>query len=329
MLIKMPRLTLLQWVYPSNYCDCGGVAGCRSDLIAPGPWSAVLPRVPSTKENMKLLSVNMYMDLERFPERLEALGKLVQSKRPEFVALQSVNSDAVKKIKASKWGFRYNVITPPTTFENRGKPMCAILSTYPSFKMNVYNYVDTTCPRHLLTGYYTLFDKQKNQFVVTVSTTNLEVGVEKEKSLMREKQLNQALSLLGEEQDCILLGDLGIIDPVDGDICYKGGWSDAWLSVAGKTDEEGHSFVPAENMHIKGKEIPSFRPDRVIFKTVRLKLESMEVVGKELVDGLHISSHFPVLGSYQILDNTSFASPMPPAAVPCVFQRPAQNGDEN
>lgn len=271
---------------------------------------------------MKLLTVNMYMDVERFPERLEALGKLVQAKRPEFVALQTVNNDAVKKIKSSKWGGRYNVITPPTTYDNRGKPTCAILSTYPPFKNQVVYYEDPDSQRHLLTGYYTVFDKQKKQFVVTVSTSHLEVGAEQETSRIREKQLNQALDFLGNDHDCVMMGDLSIIDAVDGDLLLKG-WSDAWLSLHGKGDDGGDTFVPAENSLIKSKELPSYRPDRVIFKTIRLKLESVEVVGKEEIDGVIVSTHFPLLATFQILDNASFSSPSPSADVPCVFQRPS------
>lgn len=270
---------------------------------------------------MKLLTVNMYVDLERFPERLEALGKLVLAKRPEFVALQSVTGDAVKKIKSSKWGVRYNVITPPITFETRGKPACAILSTYPPMKSEVFYYREPDSPRHLLTGFYTMFDKQKQQFVITVSTTHLEVGVEKEWSVLREKQLNQALTVLAGEQDCITLGDLSVIDAVDGDLLLDG-WKDAWLSLHGDK-EDGDTFVPAENTLIKVKQLPSYRPDRVIFKTLRLKLESVEVVGKELIDGVQISSHFPLLATFQILDNANFSSPSPSPAIPCKFQRPS------
>ena len=270
---------------------------------------------------MKLLTVNMYMtDVERFPERLEALGKLIVAKRPEFVALQTVNSDAVKKIKSSMWGSRYNVITPPTTYANRGKPTCAILSTYPPFKNDVMYYRDPDSPRHLLTAYFTMFDKQKQQFVITVSTSHLEVGAELETSLVREKQLNQALSFLGDEQDCVLLGDLSLIDVVDGELVMKQ-WKDAWLSLPDKTSDDGDTFVPAENSLIKSKALPSYRPDRVIFKTLRLKLECVEVVGKEAFNGVPISSHFPLMATLQILDNASFSSPTTSPEVPCVFKR--------
>ena len=55
---------------------------------------------------MKLLTVDMCMQAGQLQERLEALGKLVQSRRPEFVALQNVSNEVVKKITSSGWGAR-------------------------------------------------------------------------------------------------------------------------------------------------------------------------------------------------------------------------------
>ena len=49
---------------------------------------------------MKLLTVNMCMHVGPLQERLEALGKLVQSKRPEFIALQGVSNEIMRVVCA-------------------------------------------------------------------------------------------------------------------------------------------------------------------------------------------------------------------------------------
>lgn len=274
---------------------------------------------------MKLLTFNMGMDLDKFPERLAALGRLVQAKKPEFIALQNMSLDSVKRLRSEHWANRYNISSPPTTFETRKKPVCVIMSTYPPNKeMKWFNYRDPDTFRYILWSYYILIDKQKQEHLLTIATTQLEVGVEPETLETREKQLNQALFCSQEYEDCIIMGDFSLIDAIDGQVHLAEGWKDAWLALPGNTAETGHTFDPANNTLIKEKSLPSFRPDRIIYSTRRYKLDAMELVGTNVDPsiGLHISNHYGLLATFSLLDNASFLPPKPPADVPCTFERP-------
>ena len=267
----------------------------------------------------------MGMDLDKHLERLESLGRVVQAKKPDFIALQNTSVEGVKKLRSLQWANRYNISSPPITSETKKKPICVVMSTYPPNKdTKWFNYKDPDSFRYILWSYYALNDKQKQEHLLTVSTTQLEVGVEPETVDIREKQLNQALFFSRDYEDFILIGDLSIIDAVDGKLRLNSPWKDAWLELPGNTEDNGHTFDPANNSLIKEKSLPSFRPDRIIYNTRRYKLDSMEVVGTELDPslGLHISNHYGLMATFTLLDNASFLPVAEMPDVPCTFQRP-------
>lgn len=264
---------------------------------------------------MKLLTVNMCMHVGPLQERLEALGKLVQSKRPEFIALQGVSNEIMRKINGTMWGTRYNLSHPPTKYETRTKPTVAILSTYPPQQTLSITYVNTITNKVLLRGDFVMYDKQKQPHVISVCSTLLEEGADK--SEVREIQINEAFLSLKDDEDCFVLGDFSLVNDIDGDLHLSGGWHDSWVTN-GKGS--GETVVPTMNPLLKG-EVPSGRPDRIFYKSMRYKLESVEVVGKEPISGagIHISPHFGVFASFTPLEQLN-----PPAdltEVPCFFNR--------
>ena len=267
---------------------------------------------------MKLLTFNMCMEVGRLNERLDALGVLVREKRPEFITLQTVNNDTLKKIKGSTWGSRYNIIQPPTKFETRGKPSVAILSTYPPESSKVIYYHETKSNRLLLKGYFIMYDKQKGAHVVSLCTTHLEEG--REASEIREKQINEALLSLMGDDECFVSGDFSLLHSLDGELHLNGSWMDAWVVANGHTGERGDTYA---NPLLKEDKYPSGRPDRILFKVRRYKLDSVEVVGKDPArgSGVHISTHFGVLAAFSLLDPTSYLPPGEQTEVACFFER--------
>lgn len=264
---------------------------------------------------MKILTICFSTDEGNLPERIEALGKVVKAKRPEFIAIQNVNNEGVKKIQATPWGSKYNATLPPTKFETRLKPQVALLSTYPAYQTSTHSYIRTPGHKLLLTATYVMFDKSKTPHILSINTTQLDVGAQQ--SELREIQMNEILLSLATSEDSIVLGDFSIL-PVDGQISIHGGWSDAWLAVSGNTEDGGATYVPAQNPLIKNKEEPSGRPDRIFTKLRRYKLESIALVGNE--DSAPISSHYGILALFAQTD-----VPLPIAAeepVVCIFNRP-------
>ena len=271
---------------------------------------------------MKLLTIDMSVRVNLLQERLEALGTLIQSKKPEFVALQNVTNDMLKRINGTTWGALYNIIHPPYTFETRTKPTVAVLSTYPAQDSSTLTYHETATNRGLLKGYYVMYDKLNKPFVICVGTTSLESGLKE--SEIREKQLNEAFLSSINEEDCFILGNFALDTDIDGELTFDGGWNDAWLCIPGNTISNGDTYDPDKNPLIKDDPFGSGRPDRVFFKSRRYKLDSVEIVGKEPFQqmrgsSVHVSTHYGVLAQFSQLEQLE-KSPKQ-TLVSCMFKR--------
>ena len=252
-------------------------------------------------------------------ERLEALGKLVRAKRPEFIALQGVNNETLRNIKTSSWGVRYPHITqPPAKFETRMKPTVAILSTYPAIKSDTINYHDSSGKKMAIVSYFSMHDKQKVEHYVCVCSTMLDPGVDN--TLIREQEINELMYELRDHDDCFVLADMCLISGVDGELELNGGWQDAWLA-SGNSPKGGHTVDPEVNPLIKSGQRD--RPDRILFRTQRYTLDSTEVVGTEKIGETHVSPHFGVLSIFSPLD--TILPDHPPTDLPCSFLRPVRN----
>ena len=269
---------------------------------------------------MKLMMFHLGADLEQ--AQLDALGKLVQSKRPEFLGLQNVTNETIKKVVRSNWGSRYNVVQPQYKFETRKKPTVALFSTYPSQDSSTLQYKESACSRIMQKGYYVMYDKQKQPYVICVSTTSLESGLKASK--YRESQLNQGLSSMIGDEDAFVLGDFSLDDDIDGELILKGGWKDVWLEIPGNTKSSGYTYHPVNNPLIKEDPFGPGRPDRIFFKTRHYKLDSVELVGVEpcqLPGGVSvtISKHYGLMAQFSPLD-----VPIPavqPPETPAVFKK--------
>lgn len=271
---------------------------------------------------MKILTVNMCMEVDSVQRRMDALGQLIKATRPEFVALQSVTHDMVKKIPSTPWGARYKVAHPPTKYETRGKPSVAILSTYPVEKSKSAVFRDTITQKVYFRAFFIMTDKQRQPHIINLCTTHLETGLDM--SEVRETQLNEALLSTQDDEDCFVVGDLSISDEIDGKLKLNSDWKDAWVELHGEGGESGNTLVPESNPLLRGSVEPSGRPDRILYRVCRYKLDSVDVVGKEPMAsvGIHMSSHFAVLASFTILDPSTFLPYKEQTTPACVFVRP-------
>jgi len=263
---------------------------------------------------MKLLTINIRCNEAGIQERLEELGKVVKSRRPEFIAIQDITFDVGRKVQAAPWAQRYHFLMPPPRYDTRTKPSVALLSVYPSEESKSLQYEGAKPTEVLLRSYYVMYDKSRQPHVVTIVTTHMEN--EPEDTMIREKQLNEAIGMLDDHEDVWLLGDFNIMRDIDGPLSLGGEWKDGWLE-SGSSCEDGDTFVPSKNPLIKNKGLPSGRPDRIFYKSRRYCFESVELVGS----GPVISSHYGVLLTlYQQEGNLSDAKATP--GVICAFNRP-------
>ena len=262
---------------------------------------------------MKLLTVNLCLEEGDVERRLQALEQLVRTKKPEFIALQGVSNDTLSYIKTGKWGARYpHVAQPPIKYETRTKPTVAILSTFPILKSKTIYYENTAAHRLAIIVYYVMHCKSNLQQYICVSSTLLDRGPEH--SHLRENEINQLMHEMIEDEECFILGDLSLLHSVDGELVLSGGWQDAWIT-SGNTGG-GYTMDSGKNSQIHTW--TQSRPDRILFKSLRYKLDSIEVVGEEKFGGTH-SPHFGVLSNFLHLD--TILPDHPNSVLPCSFTR--------
>ena len=270
---------------------------------------------------MKVLTIRL--DPGSGADVLDALGKLVQQKRPEFLAVQNVTNDQVKKILKSTWGTPYKVTHPAYRYETRKNPTVAIFSTYPEEDSVTVSYHESATKKVLQKSYYIMYDKRrKSPYVISVGSTTLESGLKE--SEVRERQLNEACLSMIDDGDAFLVGDFSLDNDIDGALLLKGGWEDAWLAIAGNTESNGYTYNPDKNPLIKEDPFGPGRPDRIFLKLRHYSLDRVELVGVEpyqVTQGpaVTISSHYGLLAHLTPLDD-----PIPraePEIVAATFKR--------
>ena len=246
---------------------------------------------------MKLLTFN----LDSFPfDNLEAIGKLVREKRPEFLAFQNVTNDNIKKIKSTSWCTKYNCIQPPFVFETRRKPTVVLFSTYPAEDHKSISYTETKNNEVLEKGYYVMHDKANKPFVIIVAITSLVKDLKG--SEVRERQLNEACLSVGLAEDAFLIGNFNIDNDIDGEVLLQGSWKDAWLSIPGHTEANGYTYDPINNPLIKADPLGPGRPDRLLFKSRNFQLDNIELVGTASSKGGAMGKHYGLLAQFTQLD---------------------------
>ena len=272
---------------------------------------------------MKVLTIRL--DPGSGPDVLDALGKLVQQKRPEFLAVQNVTNDQVKKILKSTWGTPYKVTHPAYRYETRKNPTVAIFSKYPEEDSVTVTYHESATKKVLQKSYYSMHHKRrKSPCVISVGSTTLERGLNESK--VRERQLNEACLSMIDDGDAFLVGDFSLDNNIDGALILKGGWEDAWLAIAGNTECNGYTYNPDKNPLIKEDPFAG-RPDRIFLKLRHYSLDRVELVGVEpyqVTQGpaVTISSHYGLLAHLTPLDD-----PIPtaePETVAATFKRTIQ-----
>ena len=129
------------------------------------------------------------------------------------------------------------------------------------------------------------------------------------RSRIREEQLKEALQILDPYKNVCLMGDLNILDEVDGEVVLPSPWFDAWLSLPGNTHSSGYTVsqntspfasVRKRNGTSKG------RLDRILCKFSDFEVKEMKVVGNKLTkSGILPSDHFGVFAIIKPITRTN------------------------
>lgn len=94
-----------------------------------------------TRRQITMLTFNIWYPSVKMKERMNALGEIVQSLKPDILTFQEVTLDNLALLRRQHWFDRYNVVPPDPELEIRkheGKHFVVILTVYPVDKWFIY-----------------------------------------------------------------------------------------------------------------------------------------------------------------------------------------------
>ena len=248
---------------------------------------------------ISMLTLNIWYSSEKMQERMEAVGELVQDLDPDFLIFQEVAQNNLLLLEKQGWFSRYYLIPPKADTLKRievGKSCAVILSRYVvnNWQQHAFNSFGKYRRAFVAGEFDDVVPSIKTKLVVAGTHLSHDVP----RSRIREEQLKEALQILNPYKNVCFMGDLNILDEVDGEVVLPSPWFDAWLSLPGNTHSSGYTFahntspfasVRKRNGTSKG------RLDRILCKFSDFEVKEMKVVGNKLTkSGILPSDHFGV-----------------------------------
>ena len=233
---------------------------------------------------VSFLTWNIWFGHYKMPERMAALGQVVDQVRPDVIALQEVTRESIALIERQSWYQRYNLV--PSDISSEGNYFVVILSVFPVQSWKSHTFQNSRMGRKLITAKIEV----ENKLVINVGTSHLESL--SPNTQQREIQLRESLGILSQADNSCLMGDMNLEDNVDGDIILPYPWFDSWLSLHG--EKRGYTWNPTINTMIKDLDPNANRRfDRVLCKLPDFKVKRMVIVGDHpTTSGIFPSDHF-------------------------------------
>lgn len=201
------------------------------------------PTTPSG-DHITILTFNVWYSNEKIQERMEALGQIVQHLKPDFLILQEIALNNLPLLEKQRWSSKYRLIPPKVDTMKRietAKSCAVILSRFDVDNWQIHPFKDAgKYSRALVKAEVKDFLFQLKDFKLVIAGTHLSHDVSR--TTIREEQLKEALEVLSPYENVCLLGDLNILDEVDGEVVLPSSWVDAWMSIPGHTHGGGYTI---------------------------------------------------------------------------------------
>ena len=154
-------------------------------------------------------------------ERIEALGQVVRDLQPDVLVLQEISPVNLPLLEKQRWFSKYRLIPPKDNAVQlmaTSKSCAVILSRHKyaveSWQTDLYGHF-AKYHRALVSA--TIKDPSDSKNVrLVLGGTHLAHDVPR--TLVREQQLKEALQRLSLHDNVCLMGDLNILDEVDGEV---------------------------------------------------------------------------------------------------------------
>lgn len=115
----------------------------------------------------------------------------------------------------------------------------------------------------------------------------------------RVVQANEAVRLLGKNENVIFCGDMNWDDKLDGAFPLAGGWVDAWTEL--RPGEDGWTYDTKTNKMLTGNRSLQKRLDRFVCKLKDFKIRSIEMIGRDAIAGASHIKEKRVKGQVKLL----------------------------
>ena len=252
-------------------------------------------------DEISVLTFNIWFSSEKKEERMAALGQVVQELDPDFLIFQEISLGNLPALEKQRWFSKYRLIPPKVDamkLMDVSKSCAVILSRYKyavdNWKIFLYKRF-AKYRRALVTAEISNVIPSKN---VNLLLGGTHLAHDVPRALVREEQLKEAVKTLAPFENVCLLGDLNILDEIDGELVLPPPWIDAWLSVPGNTHSSGYTISQNTSPFASVRQrnsTSSGRLDRVLCKLLDFEVKEVRVVGNKLPkSGILPSDHFGV-----------------------------------
>ena len=260
---------------------------------------------------IRILTYNIWYSSEKMEERIEALGQVVQDLQPDFLVFQEVSLGNLPLLEKQHWLLGYHLIPPKVNtvkLITTSKSCAVIFSRYSAVDdWQIYLYEHFAKYRRALVGAEVKDIVPSKDVKLVLAGTHLAHDVPR--ALVREQQLKEAMQLLTPYENVCLMGDLNILDEVDGELVLPSPWFDAWLSIPGHTHSKGYtvSLNTSPFASVRRRNGTSLgRLDRILCKLSDFKVKEVRVVGNKLTkSGILPSDHFGVFAVIKPIAKTN------------------------
>lgn len=251
-----------------------------------------------------MLTFNIWNSNERIEERMDALGQVVEDLQPDFLVFQEISPVNLPLLEKQRWFSKYRLTPPKTNLVQlmATSKSCAVILSHEKYiveSWQIYLYQHfAKYRRALVTATLSTIEDPSDSKNVRLVLGGTHLAHDVPRALVREQQLKEALQRLSLHDNVCLMGDLNIVDEVDGEVVLPSPWIDAWLSISGNTHNKGYTISLSTSPFASVRRrngTTSGRLDRVLCKLSGFEVTDVRVVGDKLTDsGILPSDHFGV-----------------------------------
>ena len=249
------------------------------------------------KDNLKILSYNIWFGKYENEKRMIGLGNILKAEKADIIALQEVTLELWQLLLLHcKNLFQDYTISSAPGLLGGYYTMLLIHHHLNCTNMIREEFDDGYQDRDLLSSKITLKTSQ-GDIKVSIATAHLESLSENKR--IRARQFKYCLNTLSENiektSECIFMGDMNMPDqdeaePILAQEEYKH-YQDAWLAL-GKTHEDGYTYDNDQNFMekylIRNFHQPLIRYrsrlDRFFCRTTHFKIQDMYMIGVNKIE---------------------------------------------